>query len=99
MSIAGSQPQIGAEPRGGLLLGGLDGANPLGFLAALGLFRFLDECYGSGLLHMSWAPWGGTWVPVLHPAPGLALQEEMLLSTLREQLVNAIDDHPAKILS
>ena len=46
MIFARPKPQLPAEPRNGLLLRGLDGTNPLGFLAALGLFRVLHEASG-----------------------------------------------------
>ena len=55
MIFARPKPQLSAEPRNGLLLRGLDGTNPLGFLAALGLFRVLHEASGSEDLRMSWA--------------------------------------------
>jgi hypothetical protein len=44
------------------VLTGIDGANPLGFLAALGAFRVLDE---AGSAQMFWMQDGGKWTPVL----------------------------------
>lgn len=47
----------------GLLLPGLDGTNPLGFLAALGVLRVLSlQKHG---VKLSWQLSGGTWRPVL----------------------------------
>ncbi len=45
-----------------LTLTGLDGANPLGFLAALGAFRILNE---ASRARMFWRNVGGKWTPVL----------------------------------
>lgn len=48
-----------------LILTGLDGANPLGFLAALGTLRTLAIGCPKPTPHMSWRSAGG-WRPVLH---------------------------------
>jgi hypothetical protein len=51
------------------VLGGLDGSNPLGFLAAVGLLRWLvDEC-GHTEARLSFRP--GEWRAVLHDGPPL----------------------------
>jgi CRISPR-associated endonuclease/helicase Cas3 len=86
--------QSDAEPPDSLLLPGLDGANPLGFLAALGLFRVLDQ----GGLRMSWASSGGTWVPALHPSAGETLEEDRLVTTLSYRLATSIDTHAAHLI-
>ena len=99
MIFARPKPQLPAEPRNGLLLRGLDGTNPLGFLAALGLFRVLHEASGSEDLLMSWAAAEGTWAPVLHPSSGSTLEEGAILTTLTQRLVKTIEDHPANLLS
>jgi hypothetical protein len=49
-----------------LILPGLDGTNPLGFLAALGALQLLNSEYGSQNLMMSWVGNQGVWNPVLH---------------------------------
>jgi hypothetical protein len=98
MSASNTNPEAPAKPRDGLLLPGLDGTNPLGFLAALGLLRVLSESRIFGGLGMSWAPAGGTWVPVLHATGDPSLDENSLLTLLIERLVTDIDDHPAKLL-
>lgn len=54
-----------------LLLAGLDGANPLGFLAALGLLRVLDARRGEDPRpRLAWVD-EGRWRPVLHLPPSL----------------------------
>lgn len=76
----------------GLLLPGLDGANPLGFLAALGLLR-----YANGLnpdVRSSWCESGGTWKLKIY---GFGDDPEVLLDNLesaienREELIWQID--------
>lgn len=47
-----------------LLLSGLDGANPLGFLAALGSWRITDQIYPGAQMH--WKSHAGHWAPELH---------------------------------
>src|ERR1035437_5905384 len=45
-------------------LTGLDGANPLAFLAALGTLRTVSENHAHGSVKLSWHEAGG-WVPLL----------------------------------
>lgn len=52
-----------SAPQADVLLCGLDGTNPLGFLAALGAFRLLAGA--NPTLKMLWRPSDGTWRPVL----------------------------------
>ncbi len=49
----------------GLLLNGLDGGNPLGFLAAIGALRIATEANSSANWRMSWEEQGGHWSPIL----------------------------------
>lgn len=52
-------------------LSGLDGANPLGYLAALGVLRVLDHrarLLGRSLPSLAWTD-AGCWRPVVHGAP------------------------------
>lgn len=49
-----------------LLLPGIDGANPLGFLAALGTLRTLDGAWPERNVRLSWRQHAGAWRPVLH---------------------------------
>ena len=54
-------------PRGdarGLLLSGIDGSNPLGFLTAVGALRVLDYAL-SGPVRLGWRLHRGSWKPVL----------------------------------
>lgn len=60
-------------------LPGLDGANPLGFLAALGTLRTLSESKAYGTVKMFWQA-AGTWVPVI--ATDTPCTEETLVETL-----------------
>lgn len=46
-------------------LTGINGASPLGFLAALGAFRVAQEI-NTARIALSWAPAGGAWRPILH---------------------------------
>ncbi len=98
MNIAKSKTITSVEVCEGLLLRGLDGSNPLGFLAALGLFRVLGQSRGSEEFRMSWVPSGGTWAPVLHSSASPPLEEDALLTSLTQRLVNVIEDHPANLL-
>lgn len=45
---------------------GLDGANPLAFLAALGTLRTLTLAWPRRQVRMSWKVYAGAWRPVLH---------------------------------
>ena len=53
------------ESTSGLLLNGLDGNNPLGFLAAIGTLRIATEAIASANWRISWNEQGGYWSPVL----------------------------------
>ena len=55
MSIARSKPITSTEVRDGLLLRGLDGANPLGFLAALGTLQTISIVNPLLPIMMSWS--------------------------------------------
>lgn len=80
----------------GLLLTGLDGTNPLGFLAALGLFRVLDSASTSRQTYLRWVAARGTWIPVLI---GPDLCQDSLLDTLDDKLSKTIHQHPVRILN
>lgn len=87
-----------AHEADGLLLPGLDGTNPLGFLAAIGLLRVLDA-QDPGRMLIRWVPAAGTWVPVLSrtdEAESWTVEE--LLDRLSESLSTDIVDHPVRIL-
>jgi CRISPR-associated endonuclease/helicase Cas3 len=82
-----------------LLLRGLDGSNPLGFLAALGLFRILDEASGRPFFRLSWAPSAGTWAPLLHPPADQPLSPDSILDLLVDRLPASIEQHPSNVLT
>ncbi|AHF92471.1 hypothetical protein OpiT1DRAFT_01055 [Opitutaceae bacterium TAV1] len=63
-------------------LTGINGASPLGFLAALGAFRVAQHVH-TARIGLSWAPAGGTWRPILH-AP---------YDTTPESLVEGLDKY------
>ncbi len=67
-----------------LRLPGLDGTNPLGFLAALGLFRILSGDPESEHLRMRWVSFGGTWVPEM---TGRQLTSQSLMDRLDKCLL------------
>jgi len=80
----------------GLLFPGLDGTNPLGFLAALGLLRIVTEGRPEEQPRMSWQPAMGTWVPCLwHVTDG----QKELLDFLEQRLVREYGSHPIGELS
>lgn len=79
----------------GLLLPGLDGSNPLGFLAALGLFRVVVVVSEPCDARLQWAPGNGTWVPNI---VGCQLDADSLLDLLEANLIGQIDEHSIGIL-
>ncbi len=82
----------------GVPMPGLDGTNPLGFLAALGVFRVLADGQGADSVRMAWSPYGGTWVPLISIGVGNAPAQDAILDALRDQLAKDISSHPAQIL-
>ena len=64
-------------PAGGLLLNGLDGANPLAFLAALGTLRGLTIAWPERDVRLSWAL-RDAWRPGLHVDGGAPSRDEVL---------------------
>lgn len=75
-----------------LTLKGLDGSNPLAFLAALGVLRAVEERQGG--VRLSWRD-EGVWRPVLH---GFDRVVEDLVALLDEDR-HALRDDPALALS
>lgn len=72
---------------------GLDGTNPLGFLAALGVLVALNED-STEVPALSWVAAGGTWIAQLHMST--ITTEDELIRELLERLNNRSDDHPAR---
>jgi len=78
---------------------GIDGSNPLGFLAALGVLRTLDTARPSSVF-MNWAHIEGAWRPVIQINDTLATDNETLLDLLTDLLVvSEIDSYPPLRLS
>ncbi len=67
-------------------LKGLRGENPLGFLAALGLLRTLDECGEALQPRLHWR-WEGGWMPILTLAR--SLERPALIALLHQHLAAA----------
>lgn len=78
-----------------LILEGLDGSNPLAFLAALGTFRSLALHASHLNLHLSWAKNHGAWRPVLRSVSNNQLTQQLLLDMLDDCLNVSEQDHPA----
>jgi len=74
----------------GITLTGLDGANPLGFLAALGTLQVLDyraRQRGTALPRLSWAN-DGCWRPTVHGVPSM----DTLIGEVVEDLASWADN-------
>ena len=70
-----------------VLLSGLDGSNPLAFLAALGTLRVLSKMYPTEKLSMTWRVEDGAWRPVLVSSV-LSIKQEALCDSLAEWLAD-----------
>lgn len=71
---------------------GLDGANPLAFLAALGTLRKLTQAWPTKNVKMSWKTVDGSWRPVLYLSP--EENEETIVQVLNDKLLE-MKNHPA----
>jgi hypothetical protein len=72
-----------------ILLKGLDGSNPLAFLASLGTLRTLTLAMPDETVRMSWEQHDGAWRPRMWCS--LATDNEALLQELNDTLVNGAD--------
>lgn len=63
-----------ADRSNGVLLPGIDGSNPLGFLAAIGLLQMLDGPSTCPAVRMAWTSTRGSWSPCVTGA-GATLDE------------------------
>ena len=72
-----NEAEHGGRSDTGLLLGGLDGANPLAFLAALGTLRGLSIAWPQRVVRLSWEA-RDTWRPLLHVDSAATGREEVL---------------------
>ena len=77
----------------GLALTGLDGSNPLGFLAAVGTLRIAAHANPVVDRRMEWRAHHGTWVPVLSSsgAPSAEALLELLARALRRHSTPEFD--------
>ncbi len=82
-----------------LILEGLDGSNPLAYLAALGTFRSLSLHSSESEFQLTWTKAKGAWRPALISNAGEKLTEEKLLDLLEICLKVSPDQHPAVRLS
>lgn len=85
-----------------LILNGLDGSNPLAFLAAIGTLRILTlvsetadspDWLGTEVT-MNWVPNGVAWRPVLHTSALRSPTPEAMLQTLSSSLSQDFANHP-----
>ncbi len=72
-----SNIELPYDPESGVLLTGLDGANPLAFLAALGALRGLTIAWPERQVRLSWVA-RDAWCPRLHSVPGGLTEAEAL---------------------
>jgi CRISPR-associated endonuclease/helicase Cas3 len=77
-----------------LLLSGLDGSNPLAFLAALGLLRTLSRRSDRVPPLMKWVQSGGMWAPAVWADSARPFDQQALLDALQRVLADDIDTHP-----
>lgn len=75
-----------------LILAGIDGANPLAFLAALGTLRTLSLAWPQSGVKMAWTAHTGAWRPIL--SASVALTEDGIVAIFAERL-SRMADHPA----
>ena len=80
------------DPSGALVLGGLDGGNPLAFVAAVGTLRTVGRSDPSAEWRLSWTIHDGHWSPVL--VAGRPLTEDGLIELLMP-ILETMDGAPA----
>jgi CRISPR-associated endonuclease/helicase Cas3 len=79
----------------GLLLTGLDGSNPLAFLAALGTLRVLTETWPN--VTMRWVRRESAWRPVIASNTAERTREDDVVAQLEDSLLTDFDAHPCRI--
>lgn len=80
-TLADSEP-TGPATDNSLLLPGLDGTNPLGFLAALGVLKSVQTARQEANIRMKWIKHAGTWIPALNVTVSLDELASMIADTL-----------------
>ena len=78
-----------------LVLTGIDGSKPLGFLAALGVFRTLGKLTNGSGYKFSWTQTCGAWRPAIFSSDDTSMSEDWLLDALLEHLENEADQFAA----
>jgi CRISPR-associated endonuclease/helicase Cas3 len=81
----------------GLLLPGLDGTNPLGFLAALGLLGCLSRTGQRTSIRLGWTQSHSTWIPRITFDQNAPATQELLLEDLEKILLTNRLEHPANL--
>lgn len=85
-----------------LVLTGLDGSNPLAFLAALGTLRTLTRAWPERGVKMGWVDYAGAWRPAVLTSLRCVDNAEahcIALDALEAALPTTIENHPAAVLS
>jgi hypothetical protein len=80
------------ERKPGLILSGLDGSNPLAFLAALGTLRTLSLAWPDRNVQMSWVQQNGAWRPRILTDGGA--KDSEVINALHDRM-QCMVDHPA----
>ncbi|HEX3659122.1 MAG TPA: hypothetical protein VHV55_25260 [Pirellulales bacterium] len=80
----------------GILLRGLDGSNPLAFLAALGTLRTLTLALPDEIVKMGWDQCDGAWRPCVWCS--LASDGDAVLEKLDKALVRSRSSHPTRFI-
>lgn len=78
-----------------LVLTGLDGTNPLAFLAALGTLHTLTSTWPDRDVRMGWTIAAGTWRPVLQIIP--AAEQEEIVETVNAHVPRTDDLFPPQL--
>lgn len=81
----------------GILLRGLDGSNPLAFLAALGTLRTLTIALPDETVKMNWEQSDGAWRPRMFCS--LDGDGDALVATLVRSLATDRNDHPTRFIN
>lgn len=98
LSFASSaqKPEVRAHAdRPSLVLCGIDGSKPLGYLAALGTFRVVANEVPNHNPLFSWKQTEGAWRPVICFDDGFQGDQDWMIDLLIDRLETDPDNHPA----